>query len=172
MSVRQMCDPATAERADSISSDSFREVLGHFTTGIAVITGRVGEQTSGLAVGSFCSLSLDPPLVLFCPAKTSASWPLIQAAGSFCVNILAEDQQDLCALFAGKSRDKFANVAWHPASTGSPILDGVLAWIDCRVNAVQDSGDHYVVIGDVLDLSVERSARPLISFRGGFELGS
>ena len=166
-----MTDPerqtGTGPRFDSAR---FRQVLGHFVTGVTVVTGTaVDGAPVGLAVGSFTSVSLEPPLVAFCPGKTSTSWPKIEPSGSFCVNILAEDQEDLCWVFAGKSDDKFQALGWRPSALGAPILEDVLAWIDCRIEAVHEAGDHYVVIGRVQDLSVGREhAGPLVFYRGGY----
>jgi flavin reductase (DIM6/NTAB) family NADH-FMN oxidoreductase RutF len=147
----------------------FRQVLGHFPTGVTVITTAApGESPTGLAVGSFSSVSLDPPLVAFMPAKTSTSWPKIEAAGAFCVNILAEDQEDVCRVFAGKGDDKFAGLGWKPGHQGAPIIDDVLAWIACDIDAVHEAGDHYIVVGAVRDLEIVHEGRPLVFFRGGY----
>jgi flavin reductase (DIM6/NTAB) family NADH-FMN oxidoreductase RutF len=143
-------------------------VLGHFPTGVTVITAMADGAPVGLAVGSFSSLSLEPPLVLFCAASSSSSWPKIRAAGKFCVNILGEDQEDVCRTFASKSGDKFAGLGWKHSALGSPLLDGVLAWIDCTVTEVVTQGDHDVVIGEVADLAVAHEGRPLVFFRGGY----
>lgn len=152
-----------------IDQSRFRQVLGHFPTGVTVITAMgEGSVPVGLAVGSFASLSLDPPLVLFCAAKTSSSWPKIDAAGSFCVNVLAETQEDVSRAFASRSDDKFAGIGWRPSHTGAPIINDVLAWIDCRVHAVHDGGDHHIVVGRVLELEVAQEGRPLVFFRGGY----
>jgi flavin reductase (DIM6/NTAB) family NADH-FMN oxidoreductase RutF len=152
----------------SIDSARFRQVLGHFATGVTVITAAPDGDPVGLAVGSFCSVSLDPPLVLFCPDKTSTSWPTIERAGAFCVNILAEDQEDVCRVFASKGTDKFRGIGWKAASTGSPVISDVLAWVDCHIDQVHDAGDHHIVVGRVVELSVEREGRPLLFFRGGY----
>jgi 3-hydroxy-9,10-secoandrosta-1,3,5(10)-triene-9,17-dione monooxygenase reductase component len=122
----------------------------------------------GLAIGSFASLSLDPPQVLFCPAKTSGSWPRIREAGAFCVNILADDQEDVSRVFASKGTDKFAEIGWRRSGNGSPLLDGVLAYIDCEIGSVHDGGDHEIVVGRVQDLEVRHEGGPLIFFRGGY----
>ena len=149
-------------------SAKFRQVLGHFTTGVTVITAAPESGPVGMAVGSFCSVSLDPPLVAFFPARTSTSWPGIQEAGSFCVNILREDQEEVCRRFASKDDDKFAGLGWSPAASGAPLLDGVLAWIDCDIASVSDAGDHFSVTGRVRDLAVSHDGAPLLFFRGGY----
>jgi len=149
-------------------SAKFRQVLGHFPTGVTVITAAPDSGPVGLAVGSFASVSLDPPLVAFFPDKGSSSWPLIEAAGTFCVNILAEDQEDVCRRFASKGDDKFAGLGWKPAGSGAPRLDGVLAWIDCDIDSVVEAGDHFCVMGRVRDLEVGHNGAPLLFFRGGY----
>lgn len=147
----------------------FRRVLGHFPTGVTVVTGVESGVPVGLAIGSFGSVSLDPPLVMFCPGKSSNSWPVIEASGGFCVNVLADDQAAVSSLFAGRDPDKFAGVAWSTRATGSPVIDGCLAWIDCTIEAVHEGGDHWVVLGLVVDLGVSRpEAGPLIFFKGGY----
>jgi 3-hydroxy-9,10-secoandrosta-1,3,5(10)-triene-9,17-dione monooxygenase reductase component len=156
------------EHVPTFDSAKFRQVLGHFPTGVTVITSVHEGQPVGLAVGSFASLSLEPPQVLFCPGKQSSTWPKIHATGSFCVNILAEDQEDVCRVFASSAADKFAEVGWKKSGNGSPILDGVLAYIDCTVADVVEAGDHYVVIGGVQDLEVRHEGGPLLFFRGGY----
>ena len=163
-----MPDP-TEDASGGIDAAHFRTVLGHFPTGVTVITAMGDDGPAGLAVGSFFSVSLDPPLVGFCPNKASSSWPAIRSGGVFCVNILAEDQEDLCRVFAAKGGDKFAGIGWHPTSTGSPRLNDVLAWIDCEIDAVHDAGDHEVCVGRVKELDVERQHEgPLVFFRGGY----
>jgi flavin reductase (DIM6/NTAB) family NADH-FMN oxidoreductase RutF len=152
-----------------IEMTRFRQVLGHFPTGVAVITGIDGEgKPAGMAIGSFTSVSLDPPLVAFMPDKNSSSWPKFRDSGHFCVNILGSDQETVCRTFAVSGGDKFAELAWHPAGSGSPILDGVLAWIDCDIDVVHEAGDHFIVIGAVRELEVGSTAMPLVFFQGGY----
>jgi flavin reductase (DIM6/NTAB) family NADH-FMN oxidoreductase RutF len=148
----------------------FRQVLGHFPTGVVVVTAVTADrQPVGLAVGSFCSASLDPPLVLFCPSKTSSTFPAIRDAGVFAVNVLGDHQEDVSRVFAGKGTDKFAGIGWKPAATGSPVFVDALAWIDCRVERIDDAGDHFVVLGRVLELGVTDDAGgPLLFYRGGY----
>jgi len=152
----------------SFDSAKFRQVLGHFPTGVTVVTATADGQHAGMAVGSFASVSLDPPLVAFFPGKSSASWPQIEAAGSFCVNILADSQEEVCRRFASTDDDKFEGIGWQPTASGSPRLDGVLAWIDCAIDSVTEAGDHFCVMGRVLDLGVGHDGAPLVFFRGGY----
>jgi flavin reductase (DIM6/NTAB) family NADH-FMN oxidoreductase RutF/DNA-binding IclR family transcriptional regulator len=154
----------------SIDAKHFRKVLGHFPTGVAVITGIDPEgKPAGMAIGSFTSVSLDPPLVAFLPDKSSSSWPKIEASGKFCVNILASEQESICRAFAVKGGDKFAQFDWNASPiTGSPRLDDVVAWIDCEIDQVVDAGDHYIVIGKVLELDVLNPTLPLLFFQGGY----
>lgn len=156
------------QNVHSFDSAKYRQVLGHFPTGVTVITSMFEGAPVGLAVGSFSSLSLEPPTVLFCPGKQSSSWPKIQATGTFCVNILAEDQEDVSRVFASSTTDKFAEVGWRRSGNGSPLLDGALAFIDCTVADVVESGDHYIVVGAVQDLDVRQEGGPLVFFRGGY----
>ena len=147
----------------------FRQVLGHFPTGVTVITAMHEGRPVGLAVGSFASLSLDPPLVLFCPGNQSSSWPKIREAGVFCVNILGGDQEHVCRVFASKEPDKFSVIGYAPAPvTGSPRIHDALAWIDCEIEAIHPGGDHDIVIGRVRDLDATDQHGPLVFYRGGY----
>ncbi len=152
----------------AIDQATFRQVLGHFPTGVTVVAGMDGDDPVGLAVGSFFSISIDPPLVGFCVGKQSGSWARMEDGGSFCVNVLGADQEDVCRVFAQSGDDKFAGVGWKPAESGSPLLDGVLAWIDCQLDAVHDGGDHHIVVGRVQGLAVGSGHDPLVFFRGGY----
>jgi flavin reductase (DIM6/NTAB) family NADH-FMN oxidoreductase RutF len=155
--------------ASSEEARHFRRVLGHFPTGVAVITGIDADgKPAGMAIGSFSSVSLDPPLVCFMPDKNSSSWPKIRDFGHFCVNILGSHQESVCRAFAVSGGDKFADLAWKPAGTGAPRLDGVLAWIDCDIEVVHDAGDHFIVLGRVRELDVEGDTLPLVFFQGGY----
>jgi 3-hydroxy-9,10-secoandrosta-1,3,5(10)-triene-9,17-dione monooxygenase reductase component len=147
----------------------FRDVLGRFATGVTVVTSMSGGEPVGMTCQSFSSVSLSPPLVLFCPAKTSRAWPQMQKSGRFCVNLLAHDQSEVSNMMASKGLDKFASVGWRPsAATGSPILEGILGYVDCTVHAVHQAGDHYIVIGRVQELDTTEAADPLLFFRGKY----
>lgn len=152
----------------AIDATEFRRALGTFCTGVTVIAAAGQDEPVGFACQSFAALSLDPPLVLFCPGRSSRTWPVIEAAGAFCVNVLAHDQRDVSAVFGRAGADKFASVAWTPAPSGAPVLDGVLSWIDCVVEAVLDGGDHWIVVGRVTTLGPLRDARPLLFHRGAY----
>jgi flavin reductase (DIM6/NTAB) family NADH-FMN oxidoreductase RutF len=150
-----------------ISDRNFRDVLGHFCTGVTVITSTDDDQAVGFACQSFQSVSLDPPMVSFAPAHTSATWPRIRRSGRFVANVLAENQGDVCARFAKTGADKFADMAWRPSPSGSPILDGVTAWLDCVIVDEIQAGDHAIVLGRVLTMSADSDCRPLLFYRGG-----
>ncbi|MBP2185931.1 3-hydroxy-9,10-secoandrosta-1,3,5(10)-triene-9,17-dione monooxygenase reductase subunit [Amycolatopsis magusensis] len=156
--------------AAAIDAARFRAVLGHFCTGVAVVTGHDGTAPVGFACQSFAALSLDPPLVLFCPSRNSGSWPVIERSGSFAVNVLSEEQQELSAVFGARGVDKFASVPWQPGPSGAPLLDGALTWLDCSVETVHPAGDHYVVIGRVRALGAEATdhGAPLLFYRGQY----
>jgi 3-hydroxy-9,10-secoandrosta-1,3,5(10)-triene-9,17-dione monooxygenase reductase component len=148
-----------------VDSDAFRQVLGHFCTGVTVIT---TEGPAGFACQAFAALSLSPPLVLFCPGKTSSTWPVIERAGHFCANVLTDGQQELARRFGTSGGDKFAGVPWTPSPLGAPVLDGALTWVDCAVEAVHEAGDHYLVTGRVTGLGATRAGRPLLFYRGRY----
>ncbi|EPH40507.1 putative Flavin-dependent monooxygenase, reductase subunit HsaB [Streptomyces aurantiacus JA 4570] len=162
------------ERAP-VGAAEFRRVLGHFASGVTVVTAPAGPGEAGpagFACQSFASLSLDPPLVSFMVARTSTTWPRIARAGVFCVNILGADQGALCRAFAVSGADKFAGVAYDAAPvTGSPRLAGAPAWIDCAVQAVHTGGDHLIVVGRVEALGAvdeDAGTAPLLFHRGAF----
>ncbi len=153
----------------SIDPREFRRVLGHFATGVTVVTGTGDDGPAGMAIGSFASVSLDPPLVMFCPGRESGSWLHIKETGSFCVNVLTSDQAEVCGLFASKSDDRFAGIEWTTEATGSPVLPGSLAWIDCELHAIHDGGDHDIVVGLVKAMGTgSNEAEPLLFFQGGY----
>lgn len=153
---------------EAFDSSRFRHVLGHFATGVAVITATTPSGPVGMAVSSFTSVSLEPPLVAFLPDKSSTSWPKIRGAGLFCVNILSAGQEELCARFARKGIDKFAGVPWRAAPSGAPIIEGGMAWIDCELTQTFESGDHFIAIGRVVQLEAAEYGVPLVFFQGGY----
>ncbi|QJY51010.1 flavin reductase family protein [Pseudonocardia broussonetiae] len=145
-----------------------RDVLGHFVSGIVVITAAGPDGPLGFTCQSFSSLSLDPPLVSFAPARSSTTWPRIREVGAFCVNVLAADHQEISAGFARSGTDKFAGVAWRPGPSGAPLLEGVSAWVDCTLWGEHDGGDHTIAIGHVQDLGADPARMPLLFYRGRY----
>ena len=151
-----------------IDSGAFRNVLGHFPTGVTSVTAVNDGQPVGMAIGSFTSVSLDPPLVAFLPGKESGSWKEIRESGSFCVNVMAQDQMEVCGVMASHSDDKFANVNWSPGPSGSQIIEASIAYIDCEIEAIHDGGDHDIVVGRVIELEVLENKEPLVFFQGNY----
>jgi 3-hydroxy-9,10-secoandrosta-1,3,5(10)-triene-9,17-dione monooxygenase reductase component len=152
-----------------LDAAEFRRVLGHFVTGVTVITTRDGDgQPAGLTANAFASLSLDPPLVLACIDRASDTHDLIAAARFFAVNVLAEGQERISRRFAADEvAPRFEGLAWRDETTGAPILDDVLAWVDCRVHSICEGGDHTIFIGEVLAADA-REGVPLLFYRGGY----
>lgn len=156
-------------RPDPSDARWFRQVLGQYPTGVCVVTAKEPSgQRVGFVVGSFSSISLDPPLIGYFPDKGSTSWPRIESAARFCVNVLAADQEDLCRRFAFRAPDKFDGLTCRETAGGSPILDGVVSWIDCDLESVSETGDHFFVVGRVRDLDVDSASLPLLFFQGGY----
>ncbi|HVB91085.1 MAG TPA: flavin reductase family protein [Acidimicrobiales bacterium] len=145
----------------------FREVLGHFATGVTIVTAREGDEPVGFSCQSFAALSLDPPMVILAPSKSSTSWPRIAAAGAFCVNILGEHQEAVCRAFAVSGGDKFDGIDWLPGVTGSPVITGSLATVECRLGEIFEGGDHELVTGHVVAMEIGEGA-PLVFYRSGF----
>lgn len=160
---------ATADGRSSFDSRAYRDCMGQFCTGVVIVTGVDDGQLVGLAAQSFVSLSLQPPLVAVCPAKTSTSWPRLRAAGRFCVNVLAADQQAASDAFAAPG--KAADMDWRMGAAGVPILSGVIAYVECAIAAEHEAGDHTVVVGKVLGFETLRpETAPLLFFRGAYGL--
>ena len=145
----------------------FREVLGHFATGVTIVTASEDGVPVGFSCQSFAALSLDPPMVILAPAKSSTSWPRIAQAGSFCVNILGQHQESVCRAFAVSGGNKFDGVDWTPGVTGSPLIDGSLATLECTLGAIFEGGDHEIVTGHVVDMEIGKGS-PLLFYRSGF----
>ena len=167
-------------QSEAFDSAHFRQVLGHFPTGVTIITGIATaedgtEQPAGFTIGSFTSVSLEPPLVGFLPMISSDTWAAMALSNKFCVNVLGAAQGAACWRFAKKGvDDRFADISWHTGITGSPILDEAIAWIDCEVEVVHEVGDHYFVVGRVVSMSHSADdPQPLLFYRGklgGYQL--
>ncbi|GAA0936207.1 flavin reductase family protein [Pseudonocardia zijingensis] len=155
-----------------VNEERMRDVLGHFASGVVVITAMTPDGPAGFTCQSFTSLSLEPPLVSFSPARTSSTWPRLRAVGSFCVNVLAAHHVETSRAFARSGTDKFAGVEWEPAPSGAPVLSGVAAWIDCRLEHEFPGGDHTIVVGRVQHLGADASRAPLLFHRGAYGITS
>ncbi|MFC8715212.1 flavin reductase family protein [Streptomyces sp. NPDC057197] len=145
-----------------------RETLGHFASGVVVVTAHTSSGPVGFTCQSFASLSLDPPLVSFAVARTSRTWPLIRDTSAFCVNVLAREQEALSTAFARSGGDRFRQVSWAPGHRGTPSLDGACAWIGCDLAHEYEGGDHTIVVGRVVSLRADPAREPLVFHRGRY----
>lgn len=153
----------------AIDPKEFRRVLASYPTGVSVVTALGADGAPvGMALGSFTSVSLDPPLVGFMPDKRSTSWPKILAAGRFCINVLASDQLQVCRRLALSGPDKFRDVEYSLSALGFPVLAGATTVVECELASVTEAGDHWFVLGRVLDLAVVRDAEPMLFFNGRY----
>jgi len=150
-----------------IDDARFRQAMGHFASGVTVVTTEQEGELYGMTVSSFSSVSLKPPLILICIDKGVPSHDAIRNAGHFVVNILEERQEHLSRRFATTTNDKFKGVAWHSGQLGLPLLDNTLAAIECRLREVLDGGDHTIFIGEVMDAEIHEGA-PLLYYRRGY----
>jgi flavin reductase (DIM6/NTAB) family NADH-FMN oxidoreductase RutF len=153
-----------------MEASEFRRVMGHFPSGVTIVTTRLGDgRACGLTVNAFCSLSLEPPLVLVCVERDAESHACISAAGYFAVNVLSGDGgESLSRRFATFGvEDKFDGVAFRVGGTGAPLLDAALAWVDCRVHASYPGGDHTIFVGEVVAAEAVDGS-PLVYYRGGY----
>lgn len=163
--------PDLIEEGDpAIDGRAFRRCLGQFATGVTVITARCGEAYAGMAVNSFSALSLEPPLVLWSIRRASGSLPVFTGASHFAVNVLAGDQVEVANLFAASGVDKFAAAQWISGRTGSPVLAGTIATMECAREQVIDGGDHLILIGRVLHFA-RHVGEPLLFAQGRYALG-
>lgn len=160
--------PTQLTAAPGIDPALYREVLGHYPTGVTVVTAFEGDEPIGMVVGTFTSVSLDPPLVAFMPTASSSTYARLARASAYCINVLAHDQQDLCRTMATPGDDKFAGVAWHRSRRGAPVLDDAVAQIHCTPEQQIEAGDHYIVLCRVQGLAVARPVTPLLFFQGGY----
>jgi 3-hydroxy-9,10-secoandrosta-1,3,5(10)-triene-9,17-dione monooxygenase reductase component len=151
----------------AIEPSEFRRILGHWPSGVVVVTAMGADGPVGMSCSSFTSVSLDPPLIGFFPAVTSTTWPVIREAGLFTVNVLAHHHEELSRSFSQKGIDRFAEVPWHQGEAG-PVIDDAAAWIACELYDELPAGDHTLVLGTVLALSAAEQNGPLVFHRGGY----
>lgn len=152
----------------AIDQAEFRHVLGHFASGVTVVTACQAGTCHGITVSAFTSLSLEPPLVLLCIDQRSSWHDIVASAGTFVVNILAEDGAWLSQLFASRDPDKFTKVGYHIGRAGAPMLDEALAVLECRLHNQLPGGDHTIFVGEVIATEVRRKTKPLLYFRSGY----
>jgi 3-hydroxy-9,10-secoandrosta-1,3,5(10)-triene-9,17-dione monooxygenase reductase component len=151
----------------AITQAEFRRVLGHLPTGVTVLTAFGAHGPNGMAANSVTSVSLEPPMILFCPAKSSSTWPDLRGARTFCVNVMASHHAPLCSRFAQKDIDRFDGVDWH-TRPGGPALDDAVAWLQCEIFAEHDAGDHTVVIANVTAIEASPEGAPLVFYKGRY----
>lgn len=152
-----------------IDAQHFRSVLATYPTGVSVVTACDEHGTKhAMVVGSFTSISLDPPLVGFFPAKSSSTWPKIAELGSFCVNVLGADQLAICQSMAGGTEDRFSGLALQTEASHHPVIGGVQSWLECSIERVVEIGDHYLVVGLVEKVSGTDQGEALVFHRKGY----
>lgn len=153
-----------------VDQRSFRKALGCFASGVTVVTTLYPETRApaGVTVSAFSSLSLDPPLVLFCLGNRTSSLDAFRSYGHFAINILSEGQRDLSIRFASRSGDKWAGVAAEAGESGVPLIADCLANLECRLVQVVEGGDHQIFIGEVIRLKHQEGGSPLVYFRGAY----
>lgn len=155
-------DPAQKQTA------GLRRVMAQYPTGVVVITGEVEGRRVGLACNSFTSVSLEPPLISFCAARSSTTWPHIRQSGEFCVNFMSGEHRDVVQVFAQREVDRFATGHWSSRRCGPGLCDAI-AWLDCRIWSESAAGDHTIVLGQVLAMDIHpRGAVPLVFWRGSY----
>lgn len=170
----EVAEATTVPERKELDPAQMRTVLGHFATGVVAITGIDSETMAptGLAANSFTSVSLDPPLIAFCVAATSTSWPRVRAAGCYTVNILSAAQEPVCRQLAARGAEKFRGIEWQPSPAGAPVLTDCLAWIEAELEAEHPAGDHTIVVSRVRHLYASdlyaSDLAPLIFFRGRY----
>lgn len=150
----------------NVCAEEYRHVLSHFLTGVTVVAAVHGGRLKGFTASAFSALSIDPPLILVCPSYRSSTYRSLQAAGQFSVHLLAQGQDDLARVFAGKDKDKGDLCQWRLSQRGCPILEGAMAVIECRWFREYEGGDHAIVLGAVEAMSVYPALEPLVYFRG------
>ncbi|PZU03844.1 MAG: flavin oxidoreductase [Gordonia sp. (in: high G+C Gram-positive bacteria)] len=155
---------------ETMSQTDMRKALGQFASGVTVVAGMDDEGPIGFACQSFASVSLDPPLILFCADHRGRSWPRIRNTGRFSINVLHENQTDLCSRFGSSRGRKYEGLDWELSKWATPSLPGVLIRVHAEIHDVHTAGDHDVVIGRILGLESVTEERPMIFFRGGFGL--
>jgi len=147
---------------------SFRDTMGRYPTGVAVIAAMTADGPVGMAVNSFTSVSLDPPLIAFCPMRTSTSWARIEPVGGFAVSLLRDDHESVARLLAQKDADRFGGHDWRTSPAGHPVLADALGWLDTTVETIVEAGDHELVVARVRHWSQAGDGQPLVFYGGRY----
>jgi 3-hydroxy-9,10-secoandrosta-1,3,5(10)-triene-9,17-dione monooxygenase reductase component len=163
-----MVHATTATSAPPRDARSFRDALGRFATGVAFITAAPDAEPAGLIVNSLTSVSLQPPLVSFCPSRSSLTWCRMRRTGRFGVNVLGRHHERFVARAAPAGANRFAGLDWEPGHGGAPLLTDALATFECQIVAEHPAGDHSIVIGHVDHPRISRITDPLVFFAGAF----
>ncbi|ELP66577.1 flavin reductase family protein [Streptomyces turgidiscabies] len=158
----------TAPVSAPLDQRSFRDILGRFPTGVVLVTANAAHGPVGMAVNSFTSVSLEPPLVALCAGRSSTTWPGVRAAGRFAVSILGEGHAELCRLFSERGADRFSGREWAYTPAGHPVPAGVLGWLDCEISVIHPAGDHELVVASATEGALSGAAAPLVFHAGRF----
>jgi 3-hydroxy-9,10-secoandrosta-1,3,5(10)-triene-9,17-dione monooxygenase reductase component len=159
---------APAHTAPTPDGRSFRDAIGRFATGVAFVTAAPDGEPAGLIINSFTSVSLEPPLVSFCPSRSSLTWSRIRRARSFGINVLARQHEHFVTRASPPGSDRFAGLDWEPGHGGAPLLTDALATLECEIVAEHATGDHWIVVGQVDHLRISLNNDPLVFFAGAF----
>ena len=163
-----MALPASAQQTAAADSPSFREALGRFATGVAFVTAAPGGEPAGLIVNSLTSVSLEPPLISFCPARSSLTWSRMRRTGHFAVNILGRQHEGFAQSATPPGAERFAGLYWDAGPAGAPLLADALATLECEIVAEHLAGDHWIVVARVERLRTSPGTDPLVFFDGAF----
>ncbi|MFF0903414.1 UNVERIFIED_CONTAM: flavin reductase family protein [Kocuria sp. CPCC 205316] len=159
---------STLDTPTTFDPRAFRDVMGHYPTGVVVVTAMVDDAPVGMVVGTFSSVSLEPPLVSFMPMTTSASYAKLRAADGVCISVFAHDQLQACRTLASKDPEKFDKVEWSRSPSGAPVIAGAVAHLHGSIEREIEAGDHYITLVAVDDIAVNRPVTPLLFFQGGY----
>jgi 3-hydroxy-9,10-secoandrosta-1,3,5(10)-triene-9,17-dione monooxygenase reductase component len=163
-----MANAATAPATAPPDARAFRDALGRFATGVAFVSAAPDGKPAGLIINSLASVSLDPPLISFCPSRTSLTWSRMRRTGNFAVNVLGAQHQRFAARAASAGADRFTGVDWQPGREGVPLLSDALATLECEIVAEHPAGDHSIVLGQVDEIHIAPASEPLLFFAGAF----
>jgi flavin reductase (DIM6/NTAB) family NADH-FMN oxidoreductase RutF len=163
-----MAVSAPRPAAATLDKTSFRDALARFATGVALVTAAPGGEPAGLIINSFTSVSLEPPLVSFCPSRSSLTWSRIRRAQSISVNVLARQHEHFVTRASPPGADRFAGLDWKPGHGGAPLLTDALATLECQIVAEHPTGDHWIIVAQVNNLHISPTRDPLVFFAGAF----